>query len=67
MVPSPAPQLLLAARADFHRAGPGRMTALCGAAAWASAETVKAILDAGPLGEVGDRRSLRMDQCIIEA
>eukprot|EP00438_Fugacium_kawagutii_P035471 Skav216652 [mRNA] locus=scaffold1255:318233:318433:+ [translate_table: standard] len=49
--PSLAPQLLLAARADFQRAGPGRMAALAGAAAWASAETVKAILDAGPLGK----------------
>ena len=44
-------QLLLAARADFQHGGPGKITALAGAAAWASAATVKTILDAGCLGE----------------
>lgn len=40
-------ELLLAARADFQHGGPGKITALAGAAAWASAATVKTILDAG--------------------
>ena len=39
-------QLLLDFRADFRYGGPGKISALAGAAAWASPETVKAILDA---------------------
>ncbi|CAK9020362.1 unnamed protein product [Durusdinium trenchii] len=40
-------KLLLAARADFQHSGPGNLTALTGAASWASASTVQSILDAG--------------------
>eukprot|EP00913_Durusdinium_trenchii_P002295 g2119.t1 len=40
-------ELLLAARADFQHSGPGNLTALTGAASWASASTVQSILDAG--------------------
>lgn len=37
----------MAARADFQCCGPGRLTALAGAAAWATVDTVRAILEAG--------------------
>ena len=44
-------QLLLEYRADFRYGGPGKISALAGAAAWASSETVKAILEAKCPGE----------------